>query len=295
MSRTPIPLIAITLLSLAAVAVLPIYTFSYLYPAVTDLIITERERDARQLTDHLAAMYGEAISASGIGAHLRESDFPETVDNMRRSFGLVKVKVFAPSGEVIYSTDPKDIGKVNTRPYFTDIVAAGGKYTKVVQKDHKTLEGQTLRRDVVETYTPIMDGDRFLGAFELYYDITNSKIELRHLLTTAQWLVSIITLGLLAGVIIATFQARRFLLLREAAEERLRQANRDLSLLLDFASRINKTLRLEELLPQAFNTLIDLDILAVDRRGASSSWKTTGCPSPSTPATTRSSSTPTRR
>jgi len=267
MRHTPAPLIAIIILSLAAVIVLPVYTFSYLYPAVTGLIIAEREKDARQMADHLAHMYGEAIGESGIGAHLQQSDFPATVEKLRRSFGLVKVKVFAPSGEIIYSTDPDDIGTVNTRSYFTNIVAHGGKYTKVIQKDHRTLEGQTVRRDVVETYAPLMDGDRFLGAFELYYDITDSKAELHRLLTTTLWIVSLITLGLLAGVIVATLQARRFLRLRDAAEARLRQANRDLSLLLDFASRINKTLRLEELLPQAFNTLLDLDILAADRRG----------------------------
>ncbi len=36
----------------------------------------------------------------------------------------------------------------------------------------KTQEGAQLTTDVVETYVPIMDGDTFIGAAGVYYDIT---------------------------------------------------------------------------------------------------------------------------
>jgi ankyrin repeat protein len=97
------------------------------------------------------------------------------IETIRKNLNIIKIKVFSPSGEVIYSTEPKDIGIINKNEYFHEIVARGKNYAKVVQKDTQSLEDQLMKSDVVETYVPIMDADRFLGAFEIYYDITDRK------------------------------------------------------------------------------------------------------------------------
>ena len=53
-----------------------------------------------------------------------------------------------------------------------------------MQKDAKSLEDQIMTVDVVETYVPIMHEDNFLGAFEIYFDITNRNQELSKKETT---------------------------------------------------------------------------------------------------------------
>ena len=72
---------------------------------------------------------------------------------------------------------------MNKRDYFHNIVATGAAYSKLVQRSHSTAEGRIVDRDVVESYSPIMSGNKFLGAFELYYDVTQRKLWLNKLLT----------------------------------------------------------------------------------------------------------------
>ena len=68
----------------------------------------------------------------------------------------MKLKIFSESGEIIYSTESKDIGNMNEKDYFHQIVSKGNVFTKVVKKDTKTLEDQEVAIDVVETYVPLM-------------------------------------------------------------------------------------------------------------------------------------------
>ena len=42
-----------------------------------------------------------------------------------------------------------------------------------------SLEGRTVKSDVVEMYVPLMRDNRFEGAFEIYYDITDKREELK--------------------------------------------------------------------------------------------------------------------
>jgi hypothetical protein len=54
---------------------------------------------------------------------------------------VVKVLVFSPAGEIIYSTQADEIGQVNDKHYFHQIVVRGKLYSKVVKKDQPTAEG----------------------------------------------------------------------------------------------------------------------------------------------------------
>ncbi len=52
-------------------------------------------------------------------------------------FNLMKITIFAPSGEIIHSSSPEDIGKVNSDSYFHKIVAEGEVVTEVIEKKIK--------------------------------------------------------------------------------------------------------------------------------------------------------------
>lgn len=64
---------------------------------------------------------------------------------------MTKFKIFSNSGEILFSTDPKEIGDLNNQRYFHEIVAKGKVITKGIQKETKSLEGQVMLVDVVET------------------------------------------------------------------------------------------------------------------------------------------------
>ena len=87
-------------------------------------------------------------------AHLSEEI--ERLRKVRDDFDLIKLKFFSKSGEVIFSSDPKDMGNINNKRYFHEIVAKGKVYAEVIQKTLNPLEGQKMPADVVETYIPLM-------------------------------------------------------------------------------------------------------------------------------------------
>ncbi|MEE8431307.1 MAG: hypothetical protein V3S16_08665 [Candidatus Desulfatibia sp.] len=71
-----------------------------------------------------------------------------------------------------------------------------------MRKDTKSLEDQVVKADVVETYVPIIKNNNFIGAFEIYYDITAEKERLDKLLTTTTVALFILAFSLIGAVII---------------------------------------------------------------------------------------------
>jgi diguanylate cyclase (GGDEF)-like protein/PAS domain S-box-containing protein len=160
----------IFIISFAIAILYPFVNSRFIFPPFTDLLIQNTENEAIRIGRHLSTfvVYGDNLIR-------KLEDFNPVVDKAKEDFNLEKIKVFSDKGEIVYSTNPEDIGKINEKQYFLDIVAKGEVYTKLVQKDTKTLEGRIVYADVIETYVPIMINGAFLGAFEIYYDITEKN------------------------------------------------------------------------------------------------------------------------
>ncbi len=146
------------------------------------------------------------VSAEGMGKvrllSKRElSAMEDTIQKQVRDFNLMKMEIFNSSGETIYSTSSGDIGKINKHDYFRTIVAVGKPFTEVVKKDTRSLEGQTVTADVVETYVPVMSGGTFIGAFKMYYDITDRNNQLTWVMNRSM----LIPLIILFFTIMATY------------------------------------------------------------------------------------------
>jgi PAS domain S-box-containing protein len=107
--------------------------------------------------------------------------FLRHIRQMQTDTRIIKLKIFNPSGTIVYSTDPGEIGRMNEENYFHRIVTTGNSKTQEIPKDTMTLEKQRMTADVVETYVPIMDDGKMIGVFEIYYDISVEKNELRSL------------------------------------------------------------------------------------------------------------------
>jgi hypothetical protein len=135
-------------------------------------------------------------------------------------------KAFSPSGEVVFSADPNEVGEINQNRYFHDFVAKGKVYAKVVAKDEASLEGRKVTRDVLETYVPLMNNGKFLGAFEIYYDITGRKKELDKLLLRSSTIIIIFASGLLITIIFILYQEDIAMKKRRQLEEEQLQRER---------------------------------------------------------------------
>lgn len=263
----------ILIVSVLAVIILPVYIFFFMNPAFTNLLIENAENEAVRVARHSAVTLLRA-EAEGLKKEAIPDDFQSDIKTLQQDFDLVKVKVFSPVGEIIYSTDPREIGHVNKERYFHGIVAKGNNYTKVVKKQTQTLEGLKLSADVVETYVPIMNGSKFIGAFEIYFDITERKKKIDDLISHSHNIIFIIAAGLLAAVVISSLKAGKTVAERDRAKEQLikqsaelKGTNDELLAFYEVSSAISRTINMDELLSIILNTVTGLGVLNVERKG----------------------------
>jgi len=201
--------------SIIAIA-LPICVIMFIYPSFNKQLTKNVESEAVSIARHLSSM---------IMADLAELS-PDTLSNEIlydikgpiKDFGLMKLKIFSKSGEIIFSTDSKDVGVVNKEKYFHNIVAKGETYTEVVKKDTKSLEYQIVKADVVETYVPIIKDDTFIGAFEIYYNISERQERLDNLLFRSSVVLIILATSLYGVILTVLFKAAKNIIEREKAE-----------------------------------------------------------------------------
>ena len=212
---------------------LPLCVILFIYPSFHGLLTKNTENEAVSIARHLASSFTENQDILS-----RDSLPNEILSDMQGSindFGLMKLKIFSNSGEIIFSTTLKDIGVINKNRYFYDIVAKGKVYTKVVKKDNKSLEGQIVTADVVETYIPIIKNDKFVGAFEIYYDITDRTERLDKLLLASSAVLILLAIGLQGAIIFVLVRAGNNIIQREQAEEALRKSEERFRLLYERA------------------------------------------------------------
>ena len=205
----------ILLLSLIITLIFPLYNSFITQPQYNNLLIQFIEDDALQIGKHLSQPFIEAKNDLLEGK--LPPEFTETVREIKSDFGLEKVKIFGQTGEVLYSTNTNDIGVINQHDYFHTIVASGQAYSKLVQKSHATAEGRVVDRDVVESYSPIMDKNLFIGSFELYYDVTHRKLLLDDLLISSSFQIILMTALLITALLVVQVRSASIVRSRDNA------------------------------------------------------------------------------
>ena len=208
--------------SIVAVILLSTYAVFFLSPSFTGLITETTEAEAARVATHLSKIILDGAELNGL--EITKGNLPDNItieiDKMAKDFGLIKVKLFSPAGEIIYSSDTKDIGQINEKSYFHEVVAKGRTYTNVVKKDTRSLEDQLMTRDNVETYIPVMKGNSFLGAFEIYFDITVTKNKLDRLVRQSQIMSLSIALALVIILIFLSHKATKSIIAQASAKTR---------------------------------------------------------------------------
>lgn len=262
-------IIAISFLAVIFLSSLSIFALS---PSYKRLIIKNTELEAVKIARHLQTM---AVAKDKRSLVEPGPDFEEKALAVVRDFGLMKIKFFAPDGETLFSTVPRDIGVINRHDYFHRQVARGEVFTKVIRKDKKSLEEQVVTVDVVETYVPITAEGKFIGAFEIYLEITDEIRELEELLFRTNGLMLLAAGGLFVALLVISRRALHNFAAHERAQRRiveqseeLRIRNNELSVINDIFRVLSASTELRDLLPQILETVVDrLAVLRLARKG----------------------------
>jgi PAS domain S-box-containing protein len=216
----------ILLISLVLITILPLYVILVTHPNFTQLLIDSTKEDAVRVARHFTSM--SLLEKGELTRETLPYDLLENIDKLKDDFELVNLKIFSKSGEIIFSTDPRDaLNKRKKRDLGQDL-AEGKVYSKILQKGALSAEGHEMAADVVETYIPVSDKGKFLGVFEIYYDITKRKERLDNLLKRSAALVFTVAFGLLVVIIVTLFKENRSIIAREQAEAALLEAHAEL-------------------------------------------------------------------
>jgi len=220
--KTPLFRRIMTVVIIAAF-ILPGYDLMIVYPSFERVMAKWIEKEASSTARHLLHSISDGEPTQNTFS--KETFTPETVAHMHqatRNFGLWKIRVFSTKGEIVFSTKGSEIGTLNKKDYFFNIVAKGLAFTKIERKHETNMEGEVLPLDVVEVYAPIMQQGKFIGAFEIYYEVTEELARLQSLVTKSGWIFLALIFAILTSITL--------LLFRSAEESRrLLKTQRDLS------------------------------------------------------------------
>ncbi|MBI4838782.1 MAG: response regulator [Nitrospirae bacterium] len=216
----------ILLISLAIAIILPLYNVLFIYPSFNKLMMETVKDQAFRVTTHLGSMF--VPEKSELKRESLPPNFANEVRLAAKDFGLIKLKLFSKAGEVIFSTDETEIGEMNRKRYFHEIVARGNTYTNVVPKTQRSAEGKIVTVDVVETYVPIIREEGFVGAFEIYFDITGAKGKIGSLISHSYAVLFVLAFGLLTAIFLVLSNAKKTIGSREKAERGLVEKQKDL-------------------------------------------------------------------
>jgi hypothetical protein len=194
---------------LATVLAVPLYLYLAAIPTFNSLLIAHTEEEAQRVSSHLAALTLRELGRIDAEAVARTPGFEADLRPLIQEFGLYKLRVFDAGGLLIYSSAPGEIGRVNRDAYFTDIVAKGKTWSKLEHKGGVSADGEALQRSIVEAYVPIMRDGRFLGAFEIYYDITERSRQQNAVLHQTNLVMLLVAAGLLVFLVVVLNRTAR--------------------------------------------------------------------------------------
>ena len=207
--------------ALVAISAFPIYTVFVLAPRFEELLVKNTKNEAIRLASSFSTLVLEEDK------ELRKDALPTHLLDRLGSLGddghLVKMRIYSPYGEIIYSSEPTEVGRSNVETYFKEIEKKGTARAEIIPRHSRSLENEVVPADVVETYVPITKGGRLLGVFELYNNVSKERKDLNRLIYRSYGTLFIMALALLALVLATSFQAHRSMQERARAEEQLRQ------------------------------------------------------------------------
>ena len=199
----------ITIVSVLIVIALPIYSKYILFPSYNSFLIEQAENILKGIARNMIEK-NEIAEPITLDTPL-PSYFINDIEHIRKMNGLWKVIVFTPDGQIVYSTDPKDIGDLTRKTFFPEMFKEKRLQSHIDIKEFKdgTTQHTTLH-SFIETYVPIIrTDDTPIGAFEIYYDITPVKESFEALKLKEQKLMGPIILLLLLGGLLSSYLAHK--------------------------------------------------------------------------------------
>ncbi|OHB79560.1 MAG: hypothetical protein A2Z25_01725 [Planctomycetes bacterium RBG_16_55_9] len=205
------------LFSVAAIVVILFVAGLGLRHLLWDIIVSEAEHDAI----HVSRAARDCEIRKYIERHPGENDrvldippseLPLVDDEMQvfaELFDIIKIKIYNVERRIIYSTDPKLIGRSDPHNTFLQTALSGTPVSKYQPSSQvwDFADEAPVKVEIVETYVPIYGRDgRIIGSFEVYKNISED-LAVMHVILVRSWSV-------LAVTVLGVFTALMFVIHR---------------------------------------------------------------------------------
>lgn len=235
----------ILLLSVATIILFPVYTVYYEQPAFMELHRQNIAAEAMRIATHLSSVI--ITEEDELTRDTLPPSLIRQIKSLETDPHFLKIKIFSPPGEVLYSTNPQEVGTTNKHPYFQEISAGAKRRAQEVARHTASLEKQIMPTDVVETYVPIIRKDTLIGVFEIYYNISAERQRLQDTVAHSSGILFVMAVVLLGGVLLSTMKANRNITAREKIEKEHER------LIVELQGALSEIKRLSGLLPICFS------------------------------------------
>lgn len=183
-------------------------------------VVRIAESNAINLTEAIFATYRTDLNSALESAPLLPPQLlalNKTLRDFIQPYGIVKIKLFAPSGIIIYSTDLNIIGKDASANEMLQQALVEGASSNIQRKDQiRDLANETrLNVDVVESYVAVRNQKgALIGVFEIYQDTSGFRGEVQQGI--------ILFVGVLAIILLSVF-GTAFVFMRKAVKKMIYQ------------------------------------------------------------------------
>jgi len=178
-------------LLLTAIFIMPSYVYFFLSPDLYQLVVDNSVTEAKRLSSRLVSSF--ILREDGVAGESIRDCLLSNETGIKKDYQIEELKFFTPAGQIVYSSDHTDIGKVNKNGNLKKVIALRESYIRVVEEGRKTLEGSVAPASIVETYVPIMQDGKFAGVLEIYYDITQVKSQFDKLMIKVYTVLAVIS------------------------------------------------------------------------------------------------------
>jgi PAS domain S-box-containing protein len=188
--------------------------------------------------------------AADIRNHSETSKVHAALRSLTAGLPVLKVKIYNLEGLTVFSSEPGQIGEIKrNNPGYLAAARSGQSASKLSYRDtFSAFEGTVQKRDLVESYLPIRDGDGQVEAvFELYSDVTPLMERIQQ--TTNRLVASaVLAFALLYGVLFMIVVRADRTIKRQyqelaSSEERFKEQNDELTQTVAGQKRTEDTLR----------------------------------------------------
>ncbi len=210
----------ILVVSIITIVLFPLFTLFHQYPNINRLLEEFILNEAVGIGKYLSALIIVDDQELEPGSLSKET--VNQIRNVERDAHFIRLVIYSPSGQILYSSESEEIGEVNQDPYFRQMLADPKVLVEQVARGETSSENRYMTTDVVETYVPIIREGRLIGVFEIYYDISTEKQKIRSLINLSSAVLFGMAAVLLIAVIISVSRATQYLRDRQRVLEELR-------------------------------------------------------------------------